>query len=369
MSEIPFDISMPTAQIDEEGLLPGIAESTSTTGYLITALQPGTSQFAFAPLADQHFLENLHLQSQGQDLHYTLSENHLSLTAMAGEAGPTVFTLQLDPKGIYTFTLHEHIDRAPAQNLITDNLQNAQNISTEPHSPYQLTFYYQPNNIAVSHIEPLKVFWDNQLLHTISPHQEAKGYTFSVEGNAQTAHTQLSFSGVQPELLDNILHQVSVTSTAQKQLPIDFAYLQTEGDNTSLHHFGVNVTTTPSIQLSSQIPFDVMYEQSVYQTIVVNDQNASSNPLHTIHLDTLFDNLSIDPQNRMVAVVQLQQNGEGTNVYEVQISDKTDPLAPITVADIQLSFPGGNGGLSVFERNVSIEEGSVLPPISHDIFT
>ena len=131
-------------------------------------------------------------------------------------------------------------------------------------------------------------------------------------------------------------------------------------------HFGLNVTSTPSIELSNQQPFDVVFDQAVYQTIIVHGDNATPHPLATINLDTLFNHMSIPSENRTVQVVQREENGLGTNVYEVKISDNTGHYAPITVADVQLGFPGGEGGLNVFQKNVVINEGhgDLIPPLS-----
>lgn len=369
ISDSHHDIHFPASiSIDEEGLLPGVAESRSTTGYLELSHSP-TARVEFSAIENQPALHHLHLTSHGSDLHYQLSEDNQTLTAMHDNGKP-VFVAQVDNEGNYNFTLHDHIDRATPQNLLTDpSTFHDTYISTQPGMPYQLTFYFQPQNALDNPVKQIHAFWDNQLLHVINADQiTGKGYTFSIEGNAHSDQTHLHFVGIGgDQSLTPYLQNVSITSTAQHQLPIPFEYLERQGEESIPGHFLVNVTTTPPIHLSNQVPFDVVFEQAVYQTIIVNDQNIHDNPLARINLDSLFNNLAIHGENRFVQVVQLEENGLATNVYEIQISDKSQSLEPITVADIQLSFPGGDGGLAVFQKNIAIDEGSGLPLIHHEI--
>lgn len=381
------DVHFPTStSIDEEGLLPGIAEARSITGYIDLATQSLT-HVSFHGIESQGALQNLHLKSHGSELEYALTQQNQTLTAMAD--GQTVFVAKIDNEGNYTFSLHNHIDRALPHNLVHQSLLHSsddigmagwksdsetaggaihQDILTQPGKPYQLTFYFQPESVTQTPVKEVHAYWDNQLLKAIYIDQTAeKGYTFSVEGNPQSDHTHLHFVGLGTEQLGTFIKEVSVISTAQHQLPLEFGYVAQQGEESIQGHFTVNVTTTPPIQLNNQVPFDVIFEQAVYQTIIVSDQNVQTDPLARIHLDSLFKNLAIQTENRFVEVVQLQENGEATNVYEVKISDKSQTLEPITVADIQLSFPGGNGGLSVFQKNIAIDEGSGLPRTDNEI--
>ncbi|MBI2790433.1 MAG: hypothetical protein HYX61_00630 [Gammaproteobacteria bacterium] len=388
MSEIKFDISMDpdninlpskviheesTSFIDEEGLLPGTSESRETSGFL--ALSYGQTQpsvIQFAPIADQQALVNMALTSKGANLHYELMHNNQLLVATQGETDNAVFTVHLDKNGSYTFTLHNHLDRTSPPNLVAST-EPSQNIHTQPGELYQLTFYHQGHTSAQNEANDVQIYWGDNLIYTLpSTKSEGKGYTFSVEGVAGADTTKLQFVSTGNEhAIKDTIHDVSVMSTAQNKVPIDFAYVVADMQGNETHgQFTVNITTTPPIQVSNHEPFDVIFEHGVYQTIIVSDGNAQHNPLTTINLDNLFNHLAISAENRVVEVVQREENGFATNVYEVKISDKSQSLVPITVADVQLSFPGGDGGLHVFQRNIFIEEGgsNLMPPLGlgHD---
>lgn len=388
MNDINFSIS-----IDEEGLLPGTLESTQTIGYLQLPFQiTNSTQIKFDSITEQHILHELSLKSAGNDLSYSLSQNDQLLTATAGAHGPIVFSMQLNDHGAYIFTLHSHIDRPAPSNLVSDsNLSQpldtsgwhkhsldenlvstpmialSQDIATKPNEAYQLTIHHLPQHMENTTPSEIKVFWGDQQLCSLPGNSlESKGYTFSVEGDPGHENTTLQFVGIGNEsFVKNYLDNVSVISAGQNKIPIDFGFSVTQSDNdVTHHHLIVNVTTTPPIELNNQEPFDIFYEQSVYQTIIINDDSPNHNPMTRINLDTLFKNLAIPAENRLVEVVQLQENGLATNVYEVKISDKSHTYQPITVADVQLSFPGGDGGLSVFQRNILIDEGGT-PPLPH----
>lgn len=351
--------------IDEQGLMPGSSEGKTIAGYLTHHFDQA-GFLRFADIQSQQGLHDLKLKANGTELSYQLDESQQHLIATAD--GNKIFDAQLKQDGTYLFTLHQPIDRLSAPNLVTDNWQTvneesaskmSQQLQTEPHTPYQFTLHYLPG--LESSFEQLQIYWDNQLLQTIQPsHHDARGYTFSVEGAHHDNHTLLEIVGLGAgSSLSDFIQDISVTSSAQFQLPIDFAVLFTGGDQSiSENGFTINVTTTPAIEIDNQKQLDIFYEQSVYQTIIVNDENANANPLTTINLDSLFKQLSIEQDNRVVEVVQRTEDGIATNVYEIKISDKAQPMEPITIADVQLSFPGGNGGMAVFERHIAIDEGS-----------
>lgn len=350
--------------IDEHGLLPGSSEAKTIMGFLTQSFDQG-GLLHFAPIDSQKGLHDLKLKANGTELSYQLDESHQHLIATAN--GTNIFDAELKQDGTYFFTLNHPIDRLSAPNLISENWQTStqdnssrmsQLLETEPNTPYQFTLHYLPGFLS---LEQLQIYWDNQLLQTIQTSQtEARAYTFSVEGSPGDNHTLLEIVGLGGnDPLTQFVKDISVTSSAQFQLPIDFAVLFTGSDqNISENGFTINVTTTPAIEIDNQKHLDIFYEQSVYQSIVVNDENANTNPLTTINLDSLFKQLSIEQDNRVVEVVQRTEDGVATNVYEIKISDKAQPMEPITIADVQLSFPGGNGGMAVFERHIAIDEGS-----------
>lgn len=358
--------------IDEHGLLPGSSEAKTIMGYFSDTFTP-SGTLHFAPIASQLGLHDLKLKAAGTELTYQLDDKGQHLIATI-DNNTKIFDAEIKQDGTYFFTLHHPIDRLSAPNLVTDIWQTVneesssrmmQQIETQANIPYQFTLHFLPGMKGI--FEQLQVYWDNQLLQTIKTSEhDARGYTFSVEG-AQDNHTLLEIVGIGGQaLLTDFIQNVSVASTAQFQLPIDFSVLFTDSDNNVTQSgFTINVTTTPAIEIGNQNHLDIFYEQSVYQSIVVSDENAKDNPLATINLDTLFKQLSIDHDNRLVEVVQRIEDGMGTNVYDIKISDKAHAMEPITIADVQLSFPGGDGGMAVFERHIAIDEGSTstaLPP-------
>jgi len=399
MDEINFEIAKPDAalnfsklsHIDEEGLLPGNSiEAKQTVGLLSGIGQTSIEHFHFAPLEQQVSLNELHLSSGGVPLQYTLSNDSQQLIASKGEGGDLVFTIDLSAEGEFTFTLHSRIDREPAANRVenqdfqltnsdenptlaevhgwqiqtsTENIvEFEQSVPTQANESYQLTFFYQPfqNNHA---FEEIKLYWGGQLLHTILPeHQTPKAFAFAVDGKEGDSLSALKFVGIgENDYMGNYINHVSLTLATQKQLPIDFVFEAHEQNGEFSDFFTINVTTTPPLVVnSSQLPIDICFEQCVYQTIVLNDQTADNTPFTTINIDGLFKNLSIPSENRVVSIVQKLKDGTATNAYEVQISDNKTELLPITIADVLLSFPGGDGGLSVFQKNIFIDDGRQL---------
>lgn len=362
------------SSIDELGLLPGSHDTKSISGII-----PLDEPARFASIEDQTALTKLDLKSNGTSLVYQLANQDQEFIATAGDGGKAVFTAEIKPDGYFQFTLNQQIDRATAPNLVREDAWHnetkdntskmSQLLLTEPNMPYQFTLHYAPQDGAQNGLHQLQVFWDNQLLQTIqTSHHDARGYTFSVEGSQQGPSTLLEVIGLGAigQLSDHI-QDMTVVSTAQFQLPLDFAIIAQAEELAPLQAlFTVNITTTPAIELNNDKHFDIFYEQSVYQTIIVNDQNITTDPLATINLDSLFKQLAIEQENRLVEVVQRTEDGMATNVYEIQISDKEQTMEPITIADVQLSFPGGNGGVEVFSRTIAIDEGSAgnaLPPL------
>ncbi|MGE3317703.1 MAG: hypothetical protein AB7I18_00235 [Candidatus Berkiella sp.] len=358
--------------IDEHGLLPGSSEAKTIMGFLSDSFAQA-GMLHFAPIASQLGLHDLKLKANGTELSYLLDESRQHLIGTVGE-DTKIFDAEIKQDGTYCFTLHHPIDRLSAPNLVTDiwqtvNEENTsrlmQQIETQANLPYQFTLHFLPGLKGI--FDQLQVYWDHQLLQSIKTSEhDASGYTFSVEG-AHGDHTLLEIVGIGgAALLTDYIQNISVASTSQFQLPIDFSVLFTGDDNNvSQSGFTINVTTTPAIEIGNQNHLDIFYEQSVYQSIIVSDENAKDNPLATINLDTLFKQLAIDHDNRLVEVVQRIEDGLGTNVYDIKVSDKAHAMEPITIADVQLSFPGGDGGMAVFERHIAIDEGStsiVLPP-------
>lgn len=379
--------------VDEEGLLPGSVEATRFCGTIDVGDIDNTNNtetLQFLPLVQQQSLINLNLTSNGIPLYYTLSDNNQELSATQGAHGDLVFEAKLEQNGQYDFSLFSAIDRAGLTNLINNpNFEStqtvytqtketsdrptipswdtkvvdhknyiSQTINTNPFETYQFTLYFSANQAQDKNMTPVDIYWEDELLmHLDQLKLDSHTFSFSVAGGKDST-SQLKFASDNDNVINHLIKNISVESRAQNMLPILLAFmLQDSAGENLIGDFTINVTTTPPLEINNDIPMDIMFEQSVYQTIIVNDDNsANSNPLTKINLDTLFDTLTIPEENRRVEVVQREENGVKTNVYEVMISDKTEVNDPITVADVQLSFPGGEGGLSVFSRNIIIDD-------------
>lgn len=377
-----------TGYVDEEGLLPGEGRERALLSGVIELGENSEKKhsYAFRPLVEQHELLNFALTSQQTALYYQMNDDNTELTATQGANGPIVFSASIDGQtGQYYFSLHTHIDRAPTANIIqnphfenkqqlyseagneiaipfwtlenrNDGISLCQTLDTKTNDSYQLSLYYNANQAQDANMSPIDIYWDEEHLIQLSANtHDSHAYTFSVTGHADK-QSQLRMIAKNEDVIESLIKNASLESRAQSILPIilGFCALDEAGEQL-VGDLTVNVTTTPPLQVNNDIPLDIMFEQSVYQSIVVHDKNTSSNPLTKINLDALFETLTIPTENRQVKVVQLEENGVKTNVYEVMISDKTENQEPITVADVKLSFEGGEGGLAVFLQNINID--------------
>lgn len=383
-------LSLPTLEskntgfVDEEGLLPGPTHDRAVFDGLIelSSTLDGKIGYTFLPLVEQHKLLNLNLTSSQIELYYHLNEEMTELTASQGANGPTVFQATIDATGQYHFRLLTHIDREASTNLILnpnfENIQSTyseggpvinipgwelqhhadhqvelkQSIETDPNHTYQLTLYYSSNQAKSNKMSPVDIYWgEERLIRLEHSKHDSHAYTFSVNGSEQKA-SHLKFIAESEDVIQSLVKNATLESRAQNLLPIILGFIAIgENGEQGVGDFTINITTTPPLQVSNDMPLDIMFEQNVYQTIIVHDNNTQANPLTKINLDSLFDTLTIPEENRLVEVVQLEDNGVLTNVYEVMISDKTDGgQEPITVADIKLSFPGGEGACPFFFR-------------------
>lgn len=373
--------------IDEESLLPGAMEPKDFNGLLDIE---GKGKPQFKPLVKQDKLIGLNLTSHGQPLYYTLNDDQTELNASRGANGPIVFTAILLNDGTYSFKLFDNIDREQQPNLINNgNFEGSQyicqdkqkclltpgwellnhvndsgryseyqqSINTSGDQMYQVTFYYSAHKASKKEVHPIKVFWNRDHLMTLDQSKtDSHGYTFSVLGN-DNEPSQLRFICQDDEIIRNYLSNISVMSRAQSTVPIILAFTLMGLDETLFEsEFKINVTTTPPLEINNESPIDVMFEQSVYQTIVITDENKSSDPFAKINLDSVFESLNVAEDDRVVQIVQREEDGIPTNVYEVQVSDRNNDFSPITVADVKLSFPGGDAGLSIFLKNIHIDE-------------
>lgn len=392
-SEIIKKIQSPKAgYIDEESLLPGTVEHNAefTNQLEIPDINIASGHFEFKPLILQESLLNLNLRSHGTDLYYALCDNNRELVATKGANGPLVFKASLNDSGTYSFTLFDTLDRERLPNLIVNEnfstpqfeVEEAKDVNSLPgwelsHGPlndksiselhqkletnsnqmYQVTFYYGNNRIGEVNNHPIDVYWNNDHLTRLDNTSiRSKGYTFSVLSNAEK-FSQLRFVCADDSYIKNSLSNISVISRAQSSMPIVLAFILMGAEDIFEGDFKINITATPSLELNNHLPIDIVFdEENIYQTIVINDESMGDDPFAKINLDSIFETLSVEEDNRLVQIIQREQGGIPTNFYEVQVSSKGNDFSPITVADVQLSFPGGDAGVNVFFKNVSIDE-------------
>lgn len=380
-----------TGFIDEESLLPGAIEAKDFKGYLDIMDSNNNVQIKMKPLIEQDQLINLQLKSHNYPLYYTLNDEKNEITATQGANGPLVFNASIANDGFYNFTLYNTIDRETQPNLIINgNFENKkhikkndtnyltipgwtiskhinvsdtyteynQEISAKKDHLHQVTFYYMPNKTNLNQLHPIDIFWNDIKLITLDQNKtESRGYTFSVFGNEKDS-SKLKLICHNEEQINQVISNISVISREQSIVPIMLAISIIEENNVITDSsIKINVTTTPPLELDNQLPMEVIFEQSVYQTIVINDEYTGNDPFAKINLDSIFESLEIPGNDRLVQIVQREAEGEPTNVYEIQITDREQAFSPITVADVQLSFPGGDAGLSIFLKNIEIDHG------------
>ncbi|MCS5708925.1 hypothetical protein CC99x_008430 [Candidatus Berkiella cookevillensis] len=380
--------------IDEESLLPGAVEHTEFIGKLELSDHKTTkNHLEFKPLIFQKSLLKFNLRSQGIDLYYTLSHHNRELIATQGANGALVFKAVINDTGSYSFILFKPIDRERSLNLIVNenfntslfemdgavDLNNVsgwklrrkalnnqsiselyQKIKTNINEMYQVTFYYRNNQIKETNTPPIDVYWNNEhLVRLDNTSTRAKGYTFSVLSNTEK-FSQLRFVCADDASIKNLLSNISVLSRAQSNIPIVLAFALTnieDMENILEGNFKINITATPSLELNNHLPIDIVLdEKNIYQTIVINDESISNNPFAKINLDSIFEMLNVEKDNRQVQIIQREQDGIPSNFYAIKVSSKDNDFSPITVADLQLSFPGGDAGTAVFFKNVAIDE-------------
>lgn len=376
--------------VDEEGLIPGQHEALETFGNLDIDFADSQAAVQFAPLTQQHELIRADLSHQGTPLYYQLNDTGTKITATQGAHGSQVFDVELFEDGSYAFKLHANLDREQPENLLSDpsfetvdkgplfmfnqpvgwqkheasvtqilDSQSeqdetilTQSVLTRPGEVYQLSFYFGSNEPNESSVE---LYWNDKLVHTFDGAQPWQGYSFGLEGGKDNYSEIKLVASQLSNPIQESFHQLTLTSSNLKKLPIEFEYELVENNevlDSSL--FQVQVSSEPPIILDNSQPYNIMYEQAMYQSIVVQASHDNDNPLTKLSLDTLFNNLNISQENRQVDVVQLEEDGQLSNIYEVKISDKTGDAHPITVADVHLSFNGGDGGLEVFQRHILI---------------
>ncbi|WP_045476678.1 retention module-containing protein [Serpentinimonas barnesii] len=93
----------------------GPAQVSGSLATLVSFGADGAGANGFGLATDFTALASQNLSSKGAGLSYTVSGNTLTATAGTGDAARTVFTLELQPNGNYTFRLFDQLDHATGQ--------------------------------------------------------------------------------------------------------------------------------------------------------------------------------------------------------------------------------------------------------------
>lgn len=352
--------------VDEHALLPGSVESTQTHGLLnIESSTLDDLWVRFRPIHAQTGLTQSALTSEGLPLIYSLEEDAQSIVAKQGPVGPEVFKAEIIHNDRYQFTLFKPLDQTPEENLIPSMAKDHQDphssqrlweIPTFANQAHLLSFTQNPSDAFIER-DPIQIYWNEHLLTELAPTDTPKNVTISLESALATTST-LKIVGREPQALESEISDLQLINSSMQKMPIEFHFIAQDSVSSPIQgSFSINVAREVPITLTQAQPSTIIYEQSVYETIVVNESTEDHPfPLTTIQLNRLFETLDIDEPNREVEVLQKTQDGQATNVYSINIKDSSSLHAPITVADVQLSFAGGEGGLEVFDKNIHIEE-------------
>jgi hypothetical protein len=369
LSEQDIDIDLPDLGIiQEEDLM--ISSLAKTRGLLPTAgmtRDAALSGFKFMPIDQQYSLKSCHLTAQNQPLLYEISDHNTLLTAKQAQSKKIIFSAKLEPKGLYDFELHHPIDRPAQANLMSGNFKRTQtslyqDIPTKSGKIYEFSFYFKPiKDILTAQALPLnqtlsvELWWAGLLIGIIQLMGETlKGYHFTLEGQEDQSRLELKLSDnhvLTTQHLAEHLDMATLVPEEQTQVRFELGF---ENQLGSQHQFPITLNLDHEVLVSRAAPYTItMDDLSPYKKIVLSDNIVFDDaPSTTLSLEKIFDHMQIPEPNRYVDIKQL----ESTNIYEVKISDKTDQLAePITVADIELKFQGGDTGIETLYKYLTVD--------------
>lgn len=375
LSEEDLDVELPDlAIIQEQDLM--INSLAKTRGLLpihATSTHSIQQVYAFLPIEQQYSLKSLHLTSQNQPLVYELHNQGSQLHAKQAQTHKTVFTAALEAKGLYDFELHHPIDKPKPVNLLSSNFKRTksslyQDISTKAGKIYNLSFYFKPFStvlaLPTSPTLSVELWWAGILIAVIPLLQETlKGYHFSLEGSQDHARIEFKLSenlqdtqalAINAQDIANHLDNASIASEEQPQIRFELGFSNLAG---STDQFPIIINLENELLVSPNTPYTItMDDLSPYKKIVLTEHHILSDlenmPLTVLNIEKIFDQMQIPESHRQVDVEQLAQS----NIYEIKISDSSDKhLAPITVADVELSFDGGDAGVEMLFRYLSID--------------
>lgn len=370
-SEEDIDIDLPDLGIIQEedlmtghlaktrGLLPGI-ESIRNKNNTEQALR-------FLPIEQQYSLQAMHLSVQQKPLIYELSEQGTILTGRQASTKNTVLTAKIDKKGLYDFELYQPIDRPMPTNLMSQNFKRTnsslyQDIVTKSGKIYEFSFYFKPikdilsaQSLPLNNTLSVEIWWAGLLIGVVYLMSETlKGYHFTLEGQKDNTRLELKLidnTELSTQQLADHLDMATLVPEEQAQIRFELGFEQQPGVQ---NQFPITLNLEHEVLVHQAASYTITLDDlSPYKKIVLSESAIfGDNPATTLNLEKIFEHMQIPDSHRQVDIQQL----EDSNVYEVKISDKTDKFAePITVADVELKFDGGNAGLEALARYLSID--------------
>jgi hypothetical protein len=357
--------------IQEEDLM--ISTLAKTRG-LLPSLPLGKNQikreYKFLPIEEQYSLKAMHLSTQKQPLFYELTHNDTQLTAKHSETQKTIFSATLNPqKGLYEFELHHPLDRPVPINLMSRNFKRTnsslyQDIATKSGKIYELSFYLNPiksllaeqgQTLRMNRTISVELWWAGLLIGVIELLSETlKGYHFTLEGHEDSSRLEFILphnNFLTTQDVAEHLDMATLFPEEQAQIKFELGFQNQLGDT---QHFPITLNLEHEVVVSQSALYTItMDDLSPYKKIVLSDQLIlADTPATTLNIEKIFDQMQIPEPHRHVEIEQLAQS----NIYEIKISDSSDKFAmPITVADVELKFDGGNAGLEMLMKHLTID--------------
>ena len=367
LSEEDIHIELPNLGLiqEEDLIMGGLAKTRGVLPNL------GSGTFKFLPINQQYSLKSSRIMANHQALVYELSEHGQKLMAKQAHGDLTVFSAKLDPKGLYDFELHHPIDRPSQSNLMSANFKCTpsslyQDIQTQRGKIYELSFYFKPiktyliaQNLPLNQPISVELWWAGLLIGVIQLLAETlKGYHFTLEGQDESTRLELKLpeqalllSEITTQNIAEHLDLATIVPEEKKQVTFE---LGIENETGKQAYFPITLDLDNEILVSQAASYTITIEDlSPYKKIVLSNHIIfDAFPATNLNLEKIFDHMQIPESQRHVEVAQIGHSA----IYEIKISDKSDLLAmPVTIADVELKFDGGNTGLDTLFKYLSID--------------
>lgn len=323
--------------------------------------ETNNSGYVFLPIEQQYSLKALHLTAQNQPLQYELSDDRKELYGKQTQTNQTIFSAKLADKGLYDFELHHSIDRPTHANMLAHNFKRThsslyQDIETKEGKIYELSFYFKPiQALQINQFATVELWWAGIMIGVIQLLSETlKGYHFSLEGQQDLSRLEFKLPSdtvLDTQQLANHLDMATIAPEEQAQIKLELGFEDTQGQALQ---FPITLNLEHEVVVSQAAPYLItMDDLSPYKKIVLAEQFVlHDSPIATLNIEKIFDQLQIPESHRHVDIEQLANS----NIYEIKISDSSDKLGmPITVADVELKFDGGNAGLETLFKYLTID--------------